>query len=230
MQTSSGLVKRAVECPICLEIYKNPKLLDCIHSCCEGCVAKHASGSPPVMKCPECRRETVLKGSSAAAGAAALPTNYAINGVVEALAQEAREANADRCQGCVDEAPADWRCDVCAVVLCNECCYMHSRSKATAAHETCSIATPSIKGPPKAQTNVAGATGSGGGAAAAGTGPKLCADHGEPLKIFCCTHKKPICLCANHGFPSVDCVDSAHTSLHTPGLNPCAPRRFTGSA
>ena len=163
--------------------------------CCEECVATHASGSPLVFKCPECRCDTPLKGS-AAEGAAALPTNYAINGVVEALAQEERLKKAVRCQGgCVDEPPADWKCEECGVVLCNECCIMHSRLKTTAAHQTCNIAKPSIKGPPKAQIA------SGGGGAAATAKLHLCAHHGEPLKVYCGTHKKPICLLVGHPPP-----------------------------
>ena len=206
-------VQQAVECPICLEPFKSPKLLDCIHSCvtahscvrralagtatqtcrcCESCVVKHARGSPPVIKCPECRRDTILKGSSAAVGAAALPTNYAINGVVEALAQEARLAAASRCQGCVLKPPADWCCADCAINLCNGCCHHHSIALPTATHQTYNIATPSIKGPPKllaaAATNCT---------AAATFGLKICPDHGEPLKLFCDTHKKAICLYVN---------------------------------
>jgi len=123
-----------------------------------------------------------------------LPKNYAINSVVEALAQEERLAKATRCEGgCVDEPPADWRCEVCAIVMCNECCVQHSRAKASAAHQTCNIATPSIKGPPKAPTMTRDLR-------AAVAVPNLCADHGEPLSIYCNTHKKLICMYAIDDF------------------------------
>jgi len=205
---SMSLVKRALECPICLEPFSNPKLLSCNHSyvnclilielyiknpprsrCCEVCIVEHACGNPLVIACPVCRIDTILKGSSAAEGAATLPKNYAINSVVEALAQEERLAQATRCQECVDEPPADWRCEVCAVVMCNECCIQHSRAKASAAHQTCNIATPSIKGPPKATTMTRDLR-------AAVAVPNLCVDDGEPHRIYCNTHTKLICMYA----------------------------------
>ncbi len=146
-----------------------------------------------MITCPVCRCETILKGKSITEGTAALPTNYAIVGVVEALAQEERLAKASRCQECVEEPSADWRCEVCAVILCNECCYQHSRTKATSAHQTCNIAMPTIKGPPKAM--VGSGFGSEDKAAAAVVAvPNLCEDHGEPLKIYCTAHKRLICL------------------------------------
>ena len=154
------------------------------------CVIPLAKGCPPVVECPECRRETVLEGGSAAAGAAALPSNYAIVGVIAAIEQDKQsKIKHPPCQGgCVDEPSSTYRCSDCDTYLCNECCWHHSRKKATSGHTTVNLKEPSIKGPP----------------AAPGTAPPSvaqvaaevkCATHNESLKIYCHGHKEVICMC-----------------------------------
>ena len=44
-----------MECPVCLENYKNPRILICGHSYCEECL--FAQIKDEVVVCPECRQE-----------------------------------------------------------------------------------------------------------------------------------------------------------------------------
>ena len=54
-------------CAICLEDYKEPKLLQCFHVYCRKClewlVLRDAQG-PLSLRCPSCRRSTLLPPSS----------------------------------------------------------------------------------------------------------------------------------------------------------------------
>ena len=41
------------ECPVCLEVYVDPKVLPCDHSLCAGCVQQLKQGS--MIECPLCK-------------------------------------------------------------------------------------------------------------------------------------------------------------------------------
>jgi len=159
-----------------------------------------AKGSPPVVECPECGRETVLEGT-AAAGAAALPSNnaccgtdsdddYLIVGVIAAIEQDKQsKLKHPSCQGgCAEEASSTFRCRDCGTYLCNDCCYDHSRKKATSGHTTVNLKEPSLKGPPAA-------TGTAPASVVQAAAEAKCAKHNEPLKIYCHDHKEVICMC-----------------------------------
>ncbi|CAC5413397.1 TRIM2_3 [Mytilus coruscus] len=55
-------------CKICLEVYKNPKCLDCLHTFCEACIDNHVMSECTYKKysdyreftCPLCRKRTQL--------------------------------------------------------------------------------------------------------------------------------------------------------------------------
>ena len=47
-------------CCICLDRYRNPKLLPCQHSFCEPCLDGLVDYARRQIKCPECRAETRL--------------------------------------------------------------------------------------------------------------------------------------------------------------------------
>ena len=42
-----------MECSICLEIYRNPRILFCGHTFCEKCILAITKGKK--IECPECR-------------------------------------------------------------------------------------------------------------------------------------------------------------------------------
>jgi len=169
------------------------------------CVIPLAKGSPPVVECPECGRETVLEGT-AAAGAAALPSNnaccgsesdddYLIVGVIAAIEQDKQsKIKPLSCQGgCAEEASSTFRCRDYGTYLCNDCCYDHSRKKATSGHTTVNLKEPSLKGPPAA-------TGTAPASVVQAAAEAKCAKHNEPLKIYCHDHKEVICMCGVSSF------------------------------
>jgi hypothetical protein len=48
-----------VRCPLCLEGFREPKVLACFHSFCKPCLQRHLD-SPEKIVCPQCHSETQL--------------------------------------------------------------------------------------------------------------------------------------------------------------------------
>ena len=61
MASKAANLEKQVECPICLEQFKEPKVLSCLHSYCKSCLQKYVtktSDEQHKITCPECRQET----------------------------------------------------------------------------------------------------------------------------------------------------------------------------
>lgn len=65
-----------LQCPICLEVFKEPLMLQCGHSYCKGCLLSLLCHLDSELRCPVCRLE-VDGGSS--------PPNLSLARVIEAL-------------------------------------------------------------------------------------------------------------------------------------------------
>ena len=54
-------IPEELECAICMEIYKQPQMLECMHTFCGGCIdkmMKHNGQQHDGVVCPKCRFET----------------------------------------------------------------------------------------------------------------------------------------------------------------------------
>ncbi|MFH4980958.1 hypothetical protein AB6A40_007667 [Gnathostoma spinigerum] len=93
--SASILNETAIECPICCQVYENPKQLFCGHSLCASCVSHLAErripdglggafdygygravyNDAPSVVCPICRTVTTIPSRG-------LPTNYSLSEIV----------------------------------------------------------------------------------------------------------------------------------------------------
>ena len=67
MASKAANLEKQVECPICLEQFKEPKVLSCLHSYCKSCLQKYVtktSDKQHKITCPECRQETQVLSCS----------------------------------------------------------------------------------------------------------------------------------------------------------------------
>ena len=55
-------IQEQVTCGVCLEPYKQPRLLKCFHVYCEGCLQRlvRGGGEGQSLQCPQCRQDTPL--------------------------------------------------------------------------------------------------------------------------------------------------------------------------
>ncbi|XP_048094169.1 tripartite motif-containing protein 45 isoform X2 [Alosa alosa] len=178
---------RAV-CRVCKRLYREPKILPCLHTFCADCIRQLEPFSvttingkallpehefirdhvPFTVLCPECDSEVDLPTS----GADGLTTDHlALDEVfMETLLNE----NCVVCDLC-SEGDAGKRCEVCCVNLCEFCSQAHRRQKRTSSHSIQSLEEL------KAQGRL--------------SRPVLCALHpGQELRLFCEPCDAPVCL------------------------------------
>ncbi|KAI8482148.1 hypothetical protein Bbelb_401380 [Branchiostoma belcheri] len=171
-----------LECTICLEPYKDPKILPCLHTFCKDCLEKFVakqSEAKDKFPCPTCRIETVLPEG----GVAGLKNNFFVLSLRDTVdAHKSLVSKEDDNVPCdVCEEVANHGCVVCEEFLCEECARVHRRAKRTRGHEVIGVAefkeqlitkTPSVKS----------------------TSLPMCPKHeDEKLKFYCETCQSPIC-------------------------------------
>ena len=170
-------VKKATEsltCPVCLQIFKNPKYLPCYHSYCEECLEKLCSQSE--IRCPECREVAQISEG----GVKSLPNNFLINRLVdELILKNDRGEEEVRCGNCDKDDPVVCYCPNCNLFLCQVCNESHSRNINCIAHMQNVVPFTELKMSnyyvPKAKTF-------------------MCEKHDTELLFYCETCEELVCL------------------------------------
>ncbi|XP_038051442.1 tripartite motif-containing protein 2-like [Patiria miniata] len=129
-----------LECPICFCRYKDPKILDCLHTFCLNCLDGMLSKQQPStgkITCPVCRKETPVPD----AGLPGLLDCFFLSSLVDEINQQERSletqqqaATSPTCDDCEEGLEAVSRCLDCEGYLCQLCKTAHKRSKRTQTH------------------------------------------------------------------------------------------------
>ncbi len=133
----AGQIKQAVErevtCPLCLDIFKEPKKLPCDHvycmDCLKGLTQRRLDAS---LCCPECRTVMQIPESDVAN----FPTAFRMNRLVEAF-QEAQDetdchkeaaSTSTSAKSCTVHTaqPLVLFCETCKTMLCRDCVIMNN--------------------------------------------------------------------------------------------------------
>ena len=124
-------------CPICLDHYTDPKLLQCFHVFCEKCLKPVAHQTPQgqVVECPNCRQPTSLpqNGVSGLQGAFLIHHLFDIQDILKKVSTPADT----KCVKCEKREPTCY-CRTCGF-LCNKCKDTHSEWKEFSSHEIVSL-------------------------------------------------------------------------------------------
>lgn len=128
-------------CKICLEGFKNPKCLDCLHTFCEQCIENHVMSECTYKKysdyreftCPLCRKRTNLP----IGGVKKLPDNFLVSSLGEVVARQ-RPSKFPFCDICKmvnrKHREASSKCLDCNKLLCKPCVDLHKETKVTKFH------------------------------------------------------------------------------------------------
>ncbi|KAH7711234.1 TAM-1 protein [Aphelenchoides avenae] len=125
MDLSEANLAKTLECPVCLDVFDEPKLLNCGHTVCQKCVKKAAKtrrttpdGSSAgyeqkCVKCPECIEETTIPPDG-------LKTNYRLVDLVCRAQKPMVDCHA--CNGCRKHAliAEMFTCETCQETLKNK--------------------------------------------------------------------------------------------------------------
>ncbi|KAI8499349.1 hypothetical protein Bbelb_231130 [Branchiostoma belcheri] len=127
-------------CQICLETFRGPKILDCLHSFCEKCLKEYVKPGETEVKCPTCQRDTALKQDGGVSG---LKDNFFILNLVETIgARKKVQHSVDRvpCDSCGGtDAVVVSRCLTCNDFLCESCVASHRTLRAFKGHLVVSL-------------------------------------------------------------------------------------------
>ncbi|XP_026882390.2 tripartite motif-containing protein 45 isoform X1 [Electrophorus electricus] len=188
IQSNGRVSKSRAVCSVCSRMFREPKLLPCLHTFCADCIRQIEPFSAPkvdgkstplgaeglagdrnsvTVLCPECDSEVDLPSS----GVDSLTTDHlALDEVfMETLLIESSVS----CDLCSD-GEAGQRCEVCSVNLCKFCSQAHRRQKRTSSHSIHSLEDL------KAQGHL--------------SRPVLCSVHaGQELRLFCEPCDLPVC-------------------------------------
>lgn len=117
-------------CSLCLELFKEPKTLTCLHSYCIECLkemTKNNKVEVPIT-CPLCRDETTMPSE----GIEGLPTNFFIKNMMDVMELRTKNEN-PQCSNCED-GQANCRCMECEEFFCQQCLDAHNRLKTYQSH------------------------------------------------------------------------------------------------
>ena len=181
--SSPALLKleEQLTCPVCLELYTNPKTLPCLHSFCQHCLEGlplDKKNKTYYLTCPTCRHRTVLPGG----GAGAFPAAFHLSNSkeVHSLLKKVSDPEQVTCDNCT-AANATGYCKDCNQLLCTECMDMHKKWARFASHQITILdeVTSSVSSshPMKHEPIIT----------------CFLPSHSEPLKYYCDTCDESIC-------------------------------------
>ena len=206
--SSPGLLKleEQLTCPVCFDLYTNPKTLPCLHSFCEACIERFPQdkeGETYYLSCPTCRHRTELPGG----GAGAFPVAFTLNNFIEvhSLLKKVSDPQQVTCDN-HNAANATGYCKDCSKFLCQKCMDAHKIWAPIAHHQKISLdevtasvsSTSQLLAPGKQEA------------------PLICPipSHDEPLKIYCETCDSVICrdcTVRTHKDHKYDLVSASYT-------------------
>ncbi|XP_078602849.1 E3 ubiquitin-protein ligase TRIM71-like [Branchiostoma floridae x Branchiostoma japonicum] len=121
--------EKFLACPVCQNIFDNPRVLPCLHTFCARCLDKWRKGKSQ-FTCPTCRQQVSLQGEDVTS----LPPNFYINSLLDFRALQSREQVRIQCQMCESGARVAGSCKDCNFFLCKNCIGIHGKIPALKDH------------------------------------------------------------------------------------------------
>uniref|UniRef100_A0A7N6C4C8 RING-type E3 ubiquitin transferase n=1 Tax=Anabas testudineus TaxID=64144 RepID=A0A7N6C4C8_ANATE len=107
--------KQFLVCSICLDHYRNPKVLPCLHTFCESCLQNYIPPESLTLSCPVCRQTSILPEK----GVGALQNNFFITNLMESVSAAA--AGKPLCCPNHEGKVMEFYCESCETAMCLDC-------------------------------------------------------------------------------------------------------------
>ena len=118
-------LREEVSCPVCTNIYTDPKQLQCLHSFCLQCLKQwhRASHGGDTVRCPKCQALNKVPKSGDMKD---LPTSFYLNGLIDVLAIKECKNSQVPCGNCDKKSSETSYCFQCCIFYCQECVIGHN--------------------------------------------------------------------------------------------------------
>jgi len=137
---TAKLLDDIMQCPICTEMYTDPRVLPCVHTYCVKCIREWSKDKQPGDKlaCPLCRKELALPSN----GVDDLPKNFYVASFLQMKELISIDSKTSLCEVCsgdkeseseVQNVPSVY-CFECQMKLCRKCGEQHKVIKGTRSH------------------------------------------------------------------------------------------------
>ena len=125
-----------ITCEICSQTFRDPRVLECLHVYCRGCL-EDLVFDPISLACPSCRRTTPLNRS----GTVDLLPAFHIRSLLQLRGAIEKVASKDdvQCEKCQRDAATAF-CLSCWQYVCDECTKVHKLWSELASHELVGVA------------------------------------------------------------------------------------------
>ncbi|XP_054765562.2 tripartite motif-containing protein 2-like [Lytechinus pictus] len=132
--TLKETISQSLECPVCLSIFTDPKILSCSHTYCKGCLKNlfECSDNDQTIRCPVCRAETQVHNEDIGQ----LQTNLGLKNLIDDV-----KNRLPVCTNCKSEDQPNTvvYCQECGKYLCVTCQNTHSQWEDFISHTITSV-------------------------------------------------------------------------------------------
>ena len=131
-------LREEVSCPVCSDLFKDPRQLPCLHSFCLHCL-KHwhqTSGGQNAFRCPKCQ---ALSRVPANGDLKDLPTSFYLNGMIDVLAIKECNTTQVTCGNCDKKSSEASYCFQCCMFYCEQCLIGHNMMRNNKDHRVLAV-------------------------------------------------------------------------------------------
>ena len=131
-------LREEVSCPVCTNIYTDPKHLPCLHTFCLQCLKQwhRTSHGRDTIRCPKCQAVSRVPESGDLKD---LPTSFYLNGLIDVLAIKECKTSQARCGNCDKKSSESSYCFQCCVFWCEECVIGHNIFRSNKDHRVLAL-------------------------------------------------------------------------------------------
>ena len=152
---SCGVFSDLLMCPVCLETFREPRTLNCLHSFCCKCLEQCRRGYRRELACPVCKKITLLPSN----GIQGLQHDFRIQQIRDILSSNIASRPAspptsplqsedeqpslskfcDMCKSQQQRTMAEHHCVQCCIYFCKQCLDKHNRNTLFTSHSVVSM-------------------------------------------------------------------------------------------
>ena len=131
-----------VSCPVCSEIFTDPRHLPCLHSFCLECLkrwhqtSQSTTNGQDMITCPTCR---ALSSVPESGDLNDLPTSFYHNGLIDVLAVKECNNTQVTCGNCGERSSESSYCFECYIFYCEDCVTAHKKMRSSKNHRALAL-------------------------------------------------------------------------------------------